>query len=461
MRSQRGRLWTVALRKRLQRAYRNSELRKLRLWFEGKTLHWSLYLALASLLISGLLGAHHYRSSFFYIVNVEGEEIGMVHDESVVEQFLDDLMSKCSSFYGMPVEFEQEVTLNREYRSSGEENPGAVQEALRRQISLVTDAVMLTVDQVPVVPLRSEKEVDEVVDLLSNRFASQVDNKNLLKTCLVEEVGAAPCCVSPERVCAPGEVADLLCGDGEIEEGRALLASRAGEKLQLEEALPQVHVQTVEEIRVTETIPFKTSYRYSSKMWYAQSRVITQGEAGKKEVSYHVTRENGREIARKKVDERILLEPVTRVVEKGTARAPSLGSGRFLWPVEGGGKISSGYRTAGRPGHVGIDIWHSNGTNTRILAADSGAVVETGWDPARGNYIVLYHGSYYTVYAHNRVNRVSAGDTVSRGQCIALMGNTGRTYGRTGVHLHFEVRLGHLKKWSANPTVNPLNFFSP
>lgn len=461
MRSLNGRLWKAALSEKLQRAYRNSELRKLQLWFKGKTLHWTLYLTLASLLISVLLGLHHYHSSFFYVVNVEGKEIGMVCDQSAVEQFLDDLTAKCSSFYGMPVELEQEVTLNREYRSCGEENPRTVEEALRQQISLVTDAVMLTVNEVPVVPLKSEEEVDEVVDLLSNFYISQAGSNKLLKTTLVEEVNATPCCVPPDTVYIPEEAAALLRGGKDTAEGRALLASRAGDGLQKEEPLPTVHVQTVEEIKITESIPFQTSYRHSNKMWYAQSRVVTRGKTGEKEVSYHVTRENGREVGRQKVDEKVLREPVTRVVERGTAHAPSLGSGRFLWPVEGGGKISSGYRTASRPRHEGIDIWHSRGMNTRILAADSGAVVDAGWDPARGNYIVLYHGSYYTVYAHNRVNRVAAGDTVGRGQCIALMGNSGRTYGRTGVHLHFEVRLGQMKKWSANPTVNPLNYFSP
>ena len=459
MRSLKALLRPAALREKLQRAYRNSELRKLQLWFKGKTLHWSLYLVLASLLTVVVLGLQHYRSSFFYVVDIEGEEIGMVRDEATVEQFLDELTAKCSSFYGMPVELEQDVVLNREYRSSGEENPAAVKEALRRQLTLVADAVMLTVNETPVVPLKSEEGIGEAVDLLSNFYISRADNK-LLKTTLVEEITATPCCVPPETIYTPEEAYELLRGGKDPGEGRLLLASRSGDDLHKDEPCPTVHVRTVEEVKVVKKIPYKTSYRYTNKMWYAQSRVAVQGKAGQKEVSYHVTRENGEEIARRRVGERVLKKPVTRVVKKGTAQAPSLGSGRFLWPVLGGGRITSGYRTASRPRHEGIDIYHPAESSACILAADSGVVVDSGWDHCRGNYIVIYHGKYYTVYAHNRVNKVSAGSTVSRGQVIALMGNTGRTYGRTGTHLHFEVRLGQMKKWSRNPTVNPLNFFS-
>ena len=50
---------------KLQRAYRYSELRKLQLWFEGKTLHWALYLASATLLIEQCWG---YYYPHFYAV---------------------------------------------------------------------------------------------------------------------------------------------------------------------------------------------------------------------------------------------------------------------------------------------------------------------------------------------------------------------------------------------------------
>jgi murein DD-endopeptidase MepM/ murein hydrolase activator NlpD len=467
MKSWKIRQWPAVLGKKLQRAYRYSELRKLQLWLKGKTLHWALYLASATLLIGAMLGLHYYLSHFFYVVSLEGCEVGMVRDAGEIEKFLVELNECCSSFYGMAVEPEQEISFNREYRSDGEEDASAVKEALRQQINLITEAVMLTVDQVPAIPVMSEKEVTAVIDLLSNAYTSQAENVRLLEVNLVEEVTGTPCSISPEAVCAPEEAAQLLLSSEASYESRLLLASRHGESLrenepaESEEFLPTVHVQTVEEVKTTEQIPFTTSYTYNDKMWYAQSHVLVPGKAGEKEVTYHVTRENGKEIARQVVTEKVLVEPTTQLVEKGTSRAPTIGSGRFLWPVTGG-TVYSGFRTANRPSHIGVDIIYPGGMGTPILAADSGVVVEAGCGARLGRYIVIYHGNYYTVYAHNSVNYVSTGATVSRGQTIAAMGSTGRS---TGNHLHFEVRRsdgsGVWGHWYKNPAVNPLSFFSP
>jgi murein DD-endopeptidase MepM/ murein hydrolase activator NlpD len=51
--------------------------------------------------------------------------------------------------------------------------------------------------------------------------------------------------------------------------------------------------------------------------------------------------------------------------------------------------------------------------------------------------IEISHGNgYVTRYGHNQRTLVAVGQTVSRGQSVALMGSTGRS---TGPHVHFEV----------------------
>jgi murein DD-endopeptidase MepM/ murein hydrolase activator NlpD len=92
-----------------------------------------------------------------------------------------------------------------------------------------------------------------------------------------------------------------------------------------------------------------------------------------------------------------------------------------------------------------VDI--ANSCGTPVWAAAGGVVEWAGWDPGwyYGNYIVIRHpNGMRTYYAHLRTGSllVSAGTPVSQGEKIAEIGNTGRTIGVTGCHLHFEVRGG-------------------
>jgi murein DD-endopeptidase MepM/ murein hydrolase activator NlpD len=108
-----------------------------------------------------------------------------------------------------------------------------------------------------------------------------------------------------------------------------------------------------------------------------------------------------------------------------------VGSGNFAWPASG--SISQGYWG----GHRAIDI--AGRIGAPVSAADGGFVTTAGggWNGGYGNYVVVDHGNgFSTLYGHLTTIYVNAGETVSAGQQIGTMGNTGNS---TGPHLHFEV----------------------
>ncbi|PID70730.1 hypothetical protein CSB37_01440 [bacterium DOLZORAL124_38_8] len=103
--------------------------------------------------------------------------------------------------------------------------------------------------------------------------------------------------------------------------------------------------------------------------------------------------------------------------------------------------------------HYALDI--ANKMNTPIYAAKGGKVITSkdGWNYGYGNYIILDHGDgVTTLYGHMNQRKVAVGETVKAGQLIGLMGNTGRVFGVTGIHLHFEVRINGRKR-------NPNHYF--
>lgn len=100
---------------------------------------------------------------------------------------------------------------------------------------------------------------------------------------------------------------------------------------------------------------------------------------------------------------------------------------------------TTGRKTQGLHGHNGIDIGAAPGTP--VFAAASGRVIVAklgGYNGGYGNMIIISHDKgVQTVYAHLRDIYITQGATVTQGQVIGEVGNTGRS---TGPHLHFEVR---------------------
>ncbi|GEM_PF-3621221 len=110
--------------------------------------------------------------------------------------------------------------------------------------------------------------------------------------------------------------------------------------------------------------------------------------------------------------------------------------------------VSGSYQiTRGTKGHgyPAIDIAAKEGT--KIESLEAGKVIYSGSAKDYGNVVIVDHGKYQTLYAHNFDNVAKVGDTIIKGQEIAEVGHTGRTSrntgkGKTGDHSHFEVRQG-------------------
>ena len=228
-----------------------------------------------------------------------------------------------------------------------------------------------------------------------------------------------------------------------------------GQEISLTKQEPLVSVVITKEVTVEESIAHSTEYKDTSSLLKGETKVVTKGSDGKKEVTYEVKEANGSTIEKNVINEVVVAEPVTEVVNGGTgsiqlsSRAASNsngGSGVLAWPLSSN-KITSPYGTRSRGFHSGIDLQAKTGTS--VYASAGGKVVLASWYYGYGNCIVIDHGNgIKTRYAHLSSYKVKVGDTVSRGQLIALSGNTGNS---TGPHLHFEVIVN-------GSTKNPVNY---
>jgi murein DD-endopeptidase MepM/ murein hydrolase activator NlpD len=85
--------------------------------------------------------------------------------------------------------------------------------------------------------------------------------------------------------------------------------------------------------------------------------------------------------------------------------------------------------------HKGVDFAGTPGQ--KVVAVAAGIVTWAGERSGYGKLVEINHGDgYVTRYAHNERTLVGVGQTVKRGEPLALMGSTGHS---TGPHVHFEV----------------------
>ncbi len=403
-------------------------------------------------------------------VSLHGKLVGYVENVDTVAAIIHQVKQEAMQHYAMEVELEtafeyEKVAISPELLTQTSE----IASAVRRGIDVKVNAYALLVNGEQIGILRSTAEVGKLLELVKEPFiteGSTVENVEI-----VEEIETVPVCVDY------GDVRDAESLAYEIAKGRETVEEytvvsgdtlwsiskkygmtvdelvalnsdlkdinmlRLGQKLKLSYPKSVISVATVEVVEYEVDIPYKTEYTKDKSLYVNQSRTVRSGKNGTKLVQARVSKVNGIEENREIISEKVIKEPVTRIIAQGTKAIPlvSRGSGTLLWPTKGNITSGFGYRYIfGKRGpHDGIDI--ANSVGTPIYAAEAGTVTFTGWKGNYGNLIKIDHGEdVETRYAHLSKILVSTGQSVKRGQLIGYMGDTGKT---TGPHLHFEVRL--------------------
>ncbi len=143
--------------------------------------------------------------------------------------------------------------------------------------------------------------------------------------------------------------------------------------------------------------------------------------------------------------------PQAEPTPPGDAEVAAAGKGLFLWPVKGDllqrfGPLAGGQR------NDGVDI--SGAPGDPVMAAAAGEVVYAGNSvPGFGNLVLIRHdGGWVTAYAHLKSLDVKMRQTVTQGQEIGVVGQTG---GVTQPQLHFEVRYAPSTRDKARP-IDPM-----
>jgi len=449
-----------------------------------------------STLVFGTVSADRKIQTVYHIY-IDGERIGTVDSKNVVEKVINQKVDSLQEQYQGLSLIADNVSVVEEHAFLPSFNNETTRKKLESEIEIAAEAKAITIDGESVAFLKSTEDAEEALKQFKLQYVSEEDLQELesrkdseeplptlaegqsriLDVSFAEEVSISDEKISPEQIHNPADTVTLLQKGTleekkyEVQEGDVLGSIAGDHNLKIAELLalnpdmtedsllqigqelnvtahkPFLTVQVKMEQNKKETIQFETKVNENSNMYKGDRKVTQEGQDGEKSVHVEYKMVNGVTVETKKLNETIIKEPVTEIIEKGTKVVPSRGSGQLAWPAVGG-YISSkvGYRW-GRL-HKGIDI--ARPSNLAIKAADNGTVVEAGYSGGFGNKITINHNNgMKTIYAHLSSIDVRVGQTVTKGQQIGVMGSTGNS---TGTHLHFEVYVnGSLK--------NPLDYF--
>ncbi|HQD41702.1 MAG TPA: M23 family metallopeptidase [Bacillota bacterium] len=412
-----------------------------------------------------------------YKVSINGTPIGIVKEQQMAMEVMDRLDDEMlAEDEGLVLTADLQVEkVKIDKTKDNLLDEVSLEKELRKNIELRKKAITLCVDGSPVVSVIGMDKAHNLLERVKEAFTSEEQEVTVTQVSIKERVDLLDNPVEPEDIMDPEDAYKyLLNGTTEskvytVSRGDSLWGisrkhnisvedlERAnpgidpkrlqiGQQLNMIVPKPFLTVVTEEIASLKESIPYETEYKESSEFYKGESIVRVAGKYGEREIKARITRENGIETGREILEEKVVKQPVTRMVAIGTKPPPPRqGTGTFAYPARG--RITSGFGRRWGKNHNGIDI--ALPTGTPVKAADGGTVTFSGRQGTYGYLVIIDHGAGYTsYYGHNSKNLVSKGDKVHKGQTIALSGNTGRT---TGPHLHFEVR-------KFGVPVNPINY---
>ncbi len=394
-------------------------------------------------------------------VSVDGEPVGFVSKRSEFTEVVSRVERKVSQIVGYPYSLEADITYNFEMFNRKEMiTPQLAERKLFSGIGEVTQAYVLTVDGEEIGAYPEKEKIDTALSGILKGYAGEnVDSVEFLR-----DVKVSLQYTDVNNIKSFSQINDALSANIRDEETYTVqsgdmfetIASKfglstsalekmnpdvdinrikVGQVLTVNQPIPLMSVKTVENIVYTEDIPYATEYVDDSTLFVGTTKVKVKGELGLKEISAQLISVDGHLDQETITGEKVINEPVTEVIRKGTKKR--VATGKYIVPFNGTVSSRYGWRLfRGRYNfHTGIDFAGARGS--RIVASDGGTVSFAGWKGSYGYAVIINHGGgKQTLYAHCSSLNVSAGQKVAQGETIARVGSTGNS---TGPHVHFEI----------------------
>ena len=462
-----------------ERSKIGQKLERIKSYSEEHKKGMLMVFSIVMMAILGAAGVLNYCTAYEYSYN--GQKLGLVKEKDDVLQITDLVQTALTEEKNMRIviDAKDDITFHRKLAldESQIDNTEQVLKRLTYMGDLKVKATGIYVDGKKIGAVQDRKTAEQTLKDVADKYTKTGDNIEVEKVSFLEKVEINPCSTDLQDLHSEKEMVDLLCTSGEKDTVHKIVAGDTlhsiakkydvtedqlladnkninskkldvGSSIVVKQQAPVLTYEVVEKVTYDKVVKHEVEEQKSGDIYEGVKETKQAGSDGLSEITARVTMQNGKKVKEENLVTTVKTEPVKEVVLVGTKeRPPTVGSGKYAWPLKGGFHQSSGFGYRWGRAHQGIDLACSVGTS--VYAADGGTVTRAGYSGAYGNLVVIDHqNGQETRYAHNSKLLVKVGDKVYQGQEIAKSGSTGRS---TGPHLHFEIR------FNGEPR-NPLNY---
>ncbi|MFY9176972.1 MAG: NlpC/P60 family protein [Caldicoprobacterales bacterium] len=353
---------------------------------------WCMVLSLL-MLVGFIVPVEAYTGhrSLVYTMYVNDQEVGVVRFAARALAIYDRVEQKLREQHEEDIFIDSNVYFREaKIGANGITNDTVLASAIEEAIDIKVNAYAIVIDGDKICYVPSSQEAHKVVEDIKKPYIEAIekkDNSQLEEISLKQDVSFEMELVSEKNVISSEKAVELILHGSEgieeyeVKEGDSLWSIANANNVKVEDlqlANPEIEdelirpgdivkicqqrklltVVTEEKIEYSEEVPFETEVREDNTLEKGKTKVIQQGEKGEKEIIALVTKEDGQEIKREIIEEKVIKEPVKHIEAKGTkvvtrtSRSSNSSSSRN----SNSGKSSSAPVPANRGSRKGKDV---------------------------------------------------------------------------------------------------------
>lgn len=405
-----------------------------------------IFILVLTIMIS-VSGYFIYESRSAFAVDFNGEVIAYVKNEEILTQALDFVKGEVAIIHGEDAYYNQEVSLVK-VRGHKDDvvNAPALSNKISKSINIYKPATVISVDNNEKAVVESKAVANKMLDLIKQPYQVSSDGSKVLDVFFHQQVDVEDKDVLVEEILDTKPVLKALEAKANLESKEVELANMSSNFKVVSlsqnktfdiDTLNLDVITIVEEVK-NEKIDFEEIRENDKSLYKGETKVITKGEVGEKELIFNTTLLNGEKIKSEKISEQVTLEPINKVINVGvkvrpiaTTSNPSYngdkarGAVNVAWtqvnnraPYVYGGSSPSGFDCSGLTSYVyrqvGISLPHSSAAQanygsfvSRSNLKPGDLVFFRGYSGGGIGHVGIYIGNGQMIHAPTPGNPVS------------------------------------------------------